>query len=304
MKELLLIAFFAICACSTVSAQPGTTILYEDNFGPLTFTWLGVINGKNAYVNTELGGQFLIQWAGTEWVILEPGVPSPIFSSSLNTATNPPSTAITTWDDDADDGTQLVSLTGSGTTNSVLPVEFSSLTAVRIKAGSQVSWTTSSEDNNSGFVVERRTDGEQNFQELDFIPGYGTTLEEQHYEYIDDSPAAGMNYYRLKQLDFDGQFAYSTIVTVVADERKFNTIDIYPNPTNQGFTTANIVSAEGGAQSIIVTNVAGQVVLRQRTELTEGLNTVRISTGNLSRGTYLLQVGESGEFTQRRLIIY
>ena len=99
-----------------------------------------------------------------------------------------------------------------------------------------LNWTTSSEINNLGFDVERSYDG-LNFIKIGFIEGSGSTNAHRSYQYIDRFPT-GVAYYRLKQVDFDGQFEYSSIIVVEAAVS--TKLSVYPNPTHGHI---NILSA-------------------------------------------------------------
>jgi hypothetical protein len=93
----------------------------------------------------------------------------------------------------------------------VLPVEFSYFKAETDKEMALIKWATSSETDNDGFYVEKSTDGHF-FQEFAFIVGEGTSTSEIEYETLDRDPFQGMNYYRLKQVDYNGNERYSDIV--------------------------------------------------------------------------------------------
>ena len=90
----------------------------------------------------------------------------------------------------------------------VLPVELLSFEGFSQKNSIFLDWSTATEINNDGFYIERSSDIE-NWEDIDFINGNGTSLEKQFYQYEDQSPLFGANYYRLKQMDFDGKYEYS-----------------------------------------------------------------------------------------------
>jgi hypothetical protein len=76
-----------------------------------------------------------------------------------------------------------------------------------------LSFATASESNNSHFEIERSADG-RNFTKIGEVKGAGTTSDEQNYSFVDENPLKGLNYYRLKQVDFDGAAEYSKVVSV------------------------------------------------------------------------------------------
>ena len=91
-----------------------------------------------------------------------------------------------------------------------LPIELLSFNAKEIENQIRLDWITASELNNDFFTIERSFDG-LTFSELTKIPGNGTTSSFNEYFYLDKNPQVGLNYYRLRQTDFNGDFTYSKI---------------------------------------------------------------------------------------------
>ncbi|MEM0992344.1 MAG: hypothetical protein AAGI49_04865 [Bacteroidota bacterium] len=100
---------------------------------------------------------------------------------------------------------------------STLPVELTFFEGqFTPKKGVELSWETAAEIDNQGFEIERTSDPSKAWQPIAFVAGKGTTLEIQAYHFIDKQPLSGINYYRLRQVDFDGAFEYSDIIAVKA----------------------------------------------------------------------------------------
>ncbi|HUM48016.1 MAG TPA: hypothetical protein PLD84_13885, partial [Chitinophagales bacterium] len=95
----------------------------------------------------------------------------------------------------------------------ILPVELISFTATISDHGNNLDWITASEYNNDYFSLERSADGYQ-FAEINKQKGAANTMEEQHYHYLDGTPYAGINYYRLRQVNNDGSFFYSKVLVL------------------------------------------------------------------------------------------
>ncbi len=115
-------------------------------------------------------------------------------------------------------------------------------------------WNTASERNNSHFSIERSADG-RNFTEIGKINGAGESSSSKTYTFNDPKPLKGINYYRLKQVDFDGKFEYSKVVSVVFGKtggvRVFPTVDVadvlriqFDEPTEDA-TNWQVIDAAG-----------------------------------------------------------
>ncbi|HQI46160.1 MAG TPA: T9SS type A sorting domain-containing protein [Bacteroidales bacterium] len=114
----------------------------------------------------------------------------------------------------------------------VLPVEFIKFNATYNENRVDVSWETASETNNDYFSVEKSVDG-LSFISIGNVDGAGNSNMPETYQYADNNPLQGVSYYRIKQTDFNGDFAYSPI-RVVNVTNKTNNISIAPNPVLRG----------------------------------------------------------------------
>ncbi len=94
----------------------------------------------------------------------------------------------------------------------------------------ELNWTTATELNNFGFYIERSSN-KNNWGNLGFIIGNGTTSEKHSYRFIDDYNSSIM-YYRIKQTDNDGSFSFSNILEIKNIPVSFNLSQNYPNPFN------------------------------------------------------------------------
>ena len=101
-----------------------------------------------------------------------------------------------------------------------LPVELLSFTAIRRNDNVQLKWQTASETNNDFFNIERSEDG-RHWQTLGKMDGAGNSSETLAYTWTDQSPLRGLSYYRLKQVDFDGRYAYSWVRSVAIEIHLF-----------------------------------------------------------------------------------
>jgi hypothetical protein len=138
------------------------------------------------------------------------------------------------------------SCSGGGTCQNgvcqALPIELVSFDCKVLDSKAHLTWRTASETQNAHFLVQHSTDG-VTFRDLAQIPGKGDSQVENHYEYLHENPSPGTNYYRLKQVDFDGNFEYSHIVSVNIEQTQ-GKVQVYPNPFSDGFRVE--VSAADG----------------------------------------------------------
>ncbi|MBO9636215.1 MAG: hypothetical protein J7578_24145, partial [Chitinophagaceae bacterium] len=153
-------------------------------------------------------------------------------------------------------GASFVYLSSTENLNTVLPVTLLSFTANAGKGTVTLKWATASEQNNKGFEIERSADG-NNWSRIDFVNSRavnGNSSSREDYVYVDKAPLADRNYYRLKQIDYDGGYAYSQVAMVRFSASPV--ITVAPNPVQ------NELRIEGltGKNKITITNTAGQVV--------------------------------------------
>jgi hypothetical protein len=179
-----------------------------------------------------------------------------------------------------------------------LPVELVSFNASVVNGAVELNWQTASELNNSGFNVERRG-GNGEWTTLGFVRGNGTTTEAKSYRFV-DATAAGAVQYRLKQIDFDGQFEYSPIVEVNAAELKsFKLAQNFPNPFNPttviGYQlpTASVVSLK------IYDMIGREVAVLANERKDAGSYSATFNSAALPSGMYFYRL-QAGSFTETR----
>lgn len=173
----------------------------------------------------------------------------------------------------------------------LLPVKLSALRARARYDGVLVEWQTASEQNNSHFLVEHSTDG-QNFVPVGEIPGHGTTAATNKYQFLHTRAAEGPNYYRLKQVDFDGKFEYSQIVSAML--RSEVEIALSPNPTDGPLFVRGSIEEDC---FIRITDGTGRVVFSQ--PLPESR---MIDLGNQADGVYVVEITAGNTRVSRRIV--
>ena len=143
-------------------------------------------------------------------------------------------------------------------TNEPVPVELISFTAISNNSTVNLNWTTATELNNSGFEVQRKSKN-SDWNPIGFIKGYGTTTTQNDYSYTDQSPLSGINIYRLKQIDYDGTFDYSSEVEMEIVPAEYVLQQNYPNPFNPT-TTINFNIPKEDFVNVTIFNSLGEEV--------------------------------------------
>jgi hypothetical protein len=174
-----------------------------------------------------------------------------------------------------------------GAGNNVLPIELLEFTA-RVERSPLVMthWTTLSETNNDFFTVERSANA-LDWEAVGQVSGAGTSHSSRSYALADDAPIPGRSYYRLKQTDFDGTYAYSEIETVLIDvPKELEIIHLYRN----GAGLELGIRAKRDMVTIEIFELTGKRVLHEGATLTDSPLVLR---PNLSQGVYILRVTDS-----------
>ncbi|MBK6913471.1 MAG: T9SS type A sorting domain-containing protein [Ignavibacteriales bacterium] len=179
--------------------------------------------------------------------------------------------------------------------NSV-PVELSSFTATTDNQVVNLSWSTATELNNSGFEIQR-VNQNSTWIPIGFINGNGTTANKNDYNFIDQNPLAGINKYRLKQVDFDGSFEYSHEVEVEIVPQKYILNQNYPNPFNPETKINFSISKEEFVKVRVFNSLGEEVEILFSGQLNAGSHTLIFNAENYASGLYILKL-TAGSFSQ------
>lgn len=182
-----------------------------------------------------------------------------------------------------------------GTINKVitpLPITLLDFTAIKKVRNVVLNWSTASEQNNDRFEIERTTDG-INWITIQTISGNGNSNTVIHYTGIDKNPTNGTNYYRLKQIDFNGEYTFSNVRSVVFTAPA--ELNVFPNPAK------NIVTINRGADAVIqIINELGQIMHADQ-EISGNSTTFNLS--GLNSGVYFVKVQDEDSIYNRKIII-
>ena len=157
--------------------------------------------------------------------------------------------------------------TFSGTVNvygllASLPAVYGSFTANREDSIVHLQWTTTNENDIASFIVQRSRDS-IHFNPIGTVPGNGNSSVTRHYSFDDDKPLAGVNYYRLQEVDATGGTGYSPIVSVAMDLSGKAYLQVFPNPAHNEVTVVYNGLNTGDNIGIEMYNSGGSLVYRQ-----------------------------------------
>ncbi|HMN23734.1 MAG TPA: M1 family aminopeptidase [Ignavibacteriaceae bacterium] len=190
------------------------------------------------------------------------------------------------------------------THSTIVPVELTSFTAVLVNQKVMLNWTTATELNNHGFEIQRKFEN-TDWATIAFKSGNGTTTEVTNYTFEDNiSDLKKTNiYYRLKQIDYNGEFDYSDEVEEVNFPDVYSLEQNYPNPFNPT-TIIKFNLAKAGFTSLKIYDVLGKEVANiLNGELEAGHHQVSFDASNLPSGVYMYTVS-SGSFTESRKMMF
>lgn len=177
-----------------------------------------------------------------------------------------------------------------------LPVKMAYFNSIVLDNNAVLSWGTVSEINNAGFRIERKSTVENKWVEAGFINGNGTTSEEKHYKFEDKKLAAGVYKYRLKQIDYNGNYEYHYLQNdeTIGTPKVFEVSQNYPNPSNPKTKIDFQIPIDGNI-SLRVYDISGKEIA----VLVDGFKTadfysVEFDGSDLGSGIYFYRIIAKG----------
>jgi hypothetical protein len=177
-----------------------------------------------------------------------------------------------------------------------LPIHLVSFSGEKRGSSNVLQWSTSSEINHSHFVIQRSIDG-IHFEDVDIKLGQGNSNLLKFYEYLDESPLEGTNYYRLKQMDRSGKTTYSNTISI-RNHAMSSGFSIYPNPNNGTFVIAVDPLFENTKLEIIDLNGT------TRYSISEFPENGSMELKDFDKGVYFIRFSQNGEMKTQKVFIY
>ncbi len=160
----------------------------------------------------------------------------------------------------------------------------------------QATWSTSQEVNTSHFVVERSNDG-RNFTAIGQVTANGNSNALLTYSFTDNSPARGINYYRLRVVDTDNTGKYSQVRSVrnegLAD------VAIFPNPVND-VMTVSITADKAERGEMTIADISGKIIYTRTLNVAQGDNKLPVNVSNMASGAYIIKVQLNDDIVIRK----
>lgn len=182
--------------------------------------------------------------------------------------------------------------------DSPLPVKLVDFDAQRNEVDDKVDilWSTASEEGNYGFLIERSANG-LDFEELYFVEGQGSSNGLVYYQEADLKPLNGPNYYRLKQIDFNGNYSYSELRRVDFERVHTESLHAYPNPAVNRLRVELPLKEQSG--KLFLRDQTGKVLIHH--EVRE--ESIDLDLTPLTSGLYMLEARWGTEVQTKKLII-
>lgn len=183
----------------------------------------------------------------------------------------------------------------------LLPIVMTPLKAAYVNGVSHLTWSSLQEQNTSYFEIQKSNDG-VNFDHLSDLPAKGSSDVVVNYSFDDIKANAGINYYRLKLMDRDGQYQYSNIAAVNVNIKGIHITGIYPAPFINKINVT--VSSETKTQATLsLFDNAGKLLGMQQHMVNKGINNLVMGDlDKLAKGFYTMRIQVGSEITVKKLI--
>jgi hypothetical protein len=272
------------CAITAEIAGPDTVCAYYDS--PYTFT-TPAQNGAT-YTWMVPADWFIESGEGTNTITVfagfEPGDVTVTVTNNCGTATDAKPVAVNEFCDAI----------------TPLPVELTAFEGKATAEGIALSWSTATEKNNDKFEVQRSADG-RSFETIGTVKGNGSTTTQQAYSFLDKRPASGLNYFRLRQVDFDGASEFSKVISVSANGKAAKAMTLFPNPATGGEFNVRLAQSPE-AVTLQVTDLSGKVLHSREVKNASEVN-INGSALGMKPGIYLISLKNGKNVSVEKLIM-
>ena len=170
-----------------------------------------------------------------------------------------------------------------------LPITINYFTGTKQNGNHLLNWKVTCNSVPSATIELQRSSDARNFTGIYSI--YASALRcQQPFNYTDNTPLKGVNYYRLKMTDADGKVTYSSNVALINASTGIDVMSIAPNPIVGGKFNVKVSSANSTKMELLISDMQGRILQRQTTNIIAGFNTVPVNVQNLAAGSYQVMV--------------
>jgi hypothetical protein len=272
--------FQSFDAASQVTAANSTAVPSTGATGNIIFEG-GVVSAGNTSYYIPAGGSLIVKY-------------------NTLSASASASNLITTAKDYVA-ATEVGSAQNTVSVSSTLPVSLVSFKAGWSNKKAKLEWVTANEINSGSFEIERSSNN-GSFIKIGTVNASGGSSAVQNYLFIDSFPKPGVNKYRLKLIDQDGQYKYSSVITLIDKPAGIVIEKIYPNP----FVNHIVISISSAAKQPVIlklSDIAGNILFSWNKLCQSGSNSfVLDKLNNLQAGIYFLKLIIPGEYTSLKLV--
>lgn len=193
---------------------------------------------------------------------------------------------------------KMASVQGS---SNPLPVELISFTGVSEVTHNSISWKSAVEVNFKQYELESSEDG-INFTKITTVNPIGNTSSLNSYNYLDFNSYNPITYYRLKMVDLDYTYEYSSIISIENGSNEVQTLVVYPNPAANELFIKLVVPSEKDAL-VEIKDIYGRVVYEQKINLNQGVDNNYVNTTNFASGTYIVTITSGNSISENIKVI-
>ncbi|RYE22491.1 MAG: T9SS type A sorting domain-containing protein [Sphingobacteriales bacterium] len=188
-----------------------------------------------------------------------------------------------------------------------LPVEFINFNGKLVNGKTELTWATATEINNDFFSVERSMDGIK-FSSIGTQKGAGNSQRILNYSFTDVTPLNGISYYRVKQTDFNGDFAYTKTIVIRNNNATENTAaaSAYPNPVTNGQVNVTIPNSKGETLTLYTVDALGRVVYEQKVAMENNSTQLQLMNkdgSELKAGVYTILTQVNNQRVTIKLVV-
>jgi hypothetical protein len=188
------------------------------------------------------------------------------------------------------------------TVANLLPITLLTFQARPQAGGILLEWRTAAELNNDYMAVERSADGRV-FDEIGRVPGQGDSYAPRSYSFRDEYPLRGINYYRLRQVDYDGRMEYHPIITVAFEAAGGLSLEAFPSPAAEELRLRWSARDLAGARDVAVLrlyDIQGRPLGEYPVSGAGGVFYLPVK--GLAPGVYLVELWQRGERVLARFV--